>query len=319
MKVVFMGTPEFAQRPLAELCSSDHQISAIVTGCDKQSGRGRKLLPTPCRQEAEKHGIPVLTPGSLRSKKLYASLDALGADIFIVCAFRILPRSLFDLPRLGSINIHTSLLPKYRGAAPINRALINGDTETGLSSFFLNDSVDTGDLIDQMKISIRPDDNFDSLHDRMSAQAGQFLLKTLDMIESGNYQPIPQDESKVSLAPKLEPADGLIDFDQPAATVVNFVRGMSTRPGAYTCFRGKKLKIYACIVHPEENPAPAKPGEIVGIKKRLLVSCKDSIIELLQVLPEGKKVMDGVSFINGQRLQAGEVLEELAQGSKEKI
>ncbi|MEW5797306.1 MAG: methionyl-tRNA formyltransferase, partial [Candidatus Zixiibacteriota bacterium] len=220
-------------------------------------------------------------------------------------AFRILPPRLFELPKLGAINIHASLLPKYRGAAPINWAIINGETETGLTSFFLKREIDTGDMILQTKVPVAPTDTFDSLHDRLAELAGPFTLETLDLIQGGKSNPIPQDDTVATPAPKIHPGDALINFDQPAYRVANFVRGMATKPGAYTFFRGQKLKVHFARV-PEQTIESAAPGTITANKKALWVACRDSMVELTKVVPAGKKEMDGVSFINGFRPKAGE-------------
>lgn len=306
-----MGTPEFARTPLACLCTSKHQVLAVVTGQDKQSGRGRLLMPTPCRQEAERRNLPVFTPISLDDNELYESLKALDPDLFVVTAFRILPEKLFNLPRLGSINIHASLLPKYRGAAPINWALINGEKETGLTSFFLKKKVDCGDMILQEKVAIADDDNFDSLYARLSEMAGPFLMKTLDIIESGQCRPLSQENVKASRAPKITPFDALIDFGFPAEKVRNFIRGLATRPGAYTFFRGGKVKIFAVALNDSPTDEHLRPGSVIHNRKKLLVRCDRSVIEILRLLPEGKKEMDGISFINGFKPQTGEVFGEI--------
>ena len=307
MKIVFMGTPEFARAILEKLIDSDHEILAVVTGADKPAGRRRALTPTVVRKLAEEHKHPVLMPKSLKDDSLYQSLAALEADLFVVAAFRILPPRLFELPRLGAINIHASLLPKYRGAAPINWAIINGETETGLTSFFLKQKVDTGDMILQTKVTIAPTDTYDSLHDRLADLAGPFTLETLALIEKGKIRPIAQNDAVATPAPKIHPDDALIDFNQPSAKVANFIRGMATKPGAYTFFRGEKLKVH--FARPsEQKPGASTPGSILSNKKALLVQCHDSVVELTRVVPAGRKEMDGVSFINGFRPQAGESL-----------
>lgn len=314
MNVVYMGTPAFARLPLVDLCDSTHRVLAVVTGQDKAIGRGRKILPTPVKAEAEQRGIPVLTPKTLKSKKLREQLARLDADLFVVVAFRILPEALFTVPKIGSINIHGSLLPKYRGAAPINWALINGETETGLSAFFLKQTVDTGDVINQHRLEIRPEDTFDSLYTRMAEYAGPFLIETLDRIEAGDVTPLPQDDAVASAAPKLTPEDGLIDFGFPAANVVNFVRGLSSKPGAYTWFRGRKVKILGARFREESadettlSDRGIRPGTILADRKRLLVACARSVVEITRLVPEGKKEMDGQSFINGMRPEVGEIL-----------
>ena len=314
MKIVFMGTPEFARNPLVCLANSEHEVLAVVTGPDKRVGRGRQLVPTPCKAEAVERSIPVLTPGSLKSAKLREQLAEFDADLFVVVAFRILPESLFGLPKLGSINVHTSLLPKYRGAAPINWVLVNGESETGLTSFFLKKRVDAGDMILQERISISQDDNYDSLSERMSELAGPFLLKSLTMIGSGQSSPIRQDESLATPARKLEPKDGLIRFDRPVMTVHNQIRGMTSRPGAHTGFRGKMVKIRqarpveAGSVPTGDIPYGSQldPGIIIPNRKRLMVSCSDGVLEITSLVPEGRKQMDGVSFINGFKPLEGE-------------
>jgi methionyl-tRNA formyltransferase len=307
MNIVYMGTPAFAVSPLVHLDQSHHHIQAVVTGQDKPAGRGRKLMPTPVKMEAERRNIPVLTPRTLKSRKLRESLAELHPDLFVVVAFRILPEELFTVPSMGSINVHGSLLPKYRGAAPINWALINGETETGLSSFFLKPDVDTGDVIYQQKIEIHDSDTFDSLYLRMSQMAGPFLLKTLELLEQGKATPVPQDDSRASRAPKLTSEDALIDWGFPARQVTNFVRGLSSKPGAYTLFRGRKVKILGCEPTDREISPDTRPGSILPVKKDLQVACAGSAVRITRIVPEGKKEMDGLSFINGFQPQPGEI------------
>ena len=306
-----MGTPEFARPPLVCLCDSKHELLAVVTGRDKKAGRGRQLLPTPCRKEAERRRLPVFTPASLDDDELFRALEALKPDLFVVAAFRILPEKLFSLPRLGSINIHASLLPRYRGAAPINWALINGETETGLTSFFLKKKVDCGDIILQERVPVSDDDDFDSLYEKLSQLAGPFLLRTLDVIEKGVCQPLEQVTAEATRAPKITPFDALIDFGFPAGKVRNFIRGLATKPGAYTYFRGRKVKLFTCAVADGEFEKGLRPGTVIPAKKKLLIQCADSAIEILRILPEGKKEMNGLSFLNGFKPRAGEVFGDI--------
>ncbi len=318
MKVVFMGTPEFACKPLACLVQSDHEVVAVVTRPDERSRRGGEMRPTAVKREALRHGLPVLTPAKLKSKSLREELRAFDPDIFVVVAFKILPRSLFTLPPRGSINIHASLLPKYRGAAPINWALIKGETETGLSSFVLNESVDTGDLVLQETVPISGQDTFDSLYSRLSEKAGPFCVRSLERLESDNFEPIPQDHGAATPAPKLTPGDATIDWDRPASDVRNFVRGMSSVPGAYTFFRDNKVKVLECRVANDIEASPdTSPGMILPHKKRLLVQCSGSAVELTRVVPQGKKEMDGLSFKNGLRPEDGERFGEIPKGFQE--
>ena len=306
-----MGTPAFACQPLLALHNSQHEVLAVVTGPTKRRGRRGKACPTDVCCSAQDLGLTVLTPKSLRSKKLHEQLRALGPDLFVVVAFRILPESLYTLPRLGSINIHGSLLPKYRGAAPVNWALINGERETGLTSFALNRQVDTGNIILQQSIAIDDNENFDSLYERLSKMSGPFLLRTLEQIEKPDFKPLEQDDTAATPAPKLTSEDGLIDFGLPAGRVKDFVRGLSTKPGAYTFFRDAKLKVLACKVADAVCSQAARPGSLIHNRKRLLVQCAGSTVELTQVVPCGKKAMDGVSFINGLRPIDGELLGEI--------
>ena len=310
-----MGTPRFACKPLACLAESHHELLAIVTGPDEPLPRGSKTCPTPVCQEALDRGLMVFKPRSLKDKKLFYLLKELEPDLFVVVAFKILPRKLFTLPRLGSINVHGSLLPKYRGAAPINWALINGEKETGLTSFILNEKVDTGNIILQEKITIDKNDTFDSLYARMSERCGPFLLKTLERLGDKNFEPLVQDHSLSSPAPKITSENAMIDFGFPARNVVNFVRGLSSVPGAYTFFRGKRVKILGCSFvdedSVEETKSPARPGTIIPHKKKLLIQCAGSVIEVSKIMPQGKNVIDGSSFINGYRPMKGEWFGEI--------
>lgn len=310
MKIVFMGTPEFAYAILESLVESSHEILAVVTGRDKPVGRKRQMTPTVVRQLAEHHGLPVLMPRSLKDEELRDELAALEADLFVVAAFRILPPQLFELPKLGAINIHASLLPRYRGAAPINWAIIKGEDETGLTSFFLKKKVDTGDMILQQKVDIASTDTYDSLHARLAELAGPFTLRTLKLIEAGDSEPVAQDDAEACPAPKIQPEDAEIDFDQPSGKVTAFIRGMATRPGAFTLFRGQKLKVHGAMPSEIGGDATATPGTIVPHRKKLQVQCREGVVELTLVVPAGKKEMDGGSFINGFRPRAGESFEK---------
>lgn len=316
MKIVYMGTPAFACPPLAALAESKHEIAAVVTGCDKKAGRGKKICCSEVADLAEQLHLRVLKPESLKDDELYDQLKAIAPDLIVVIAFRILPKKLFSLPKLGSINIHGSLLPKYRGAAPINWALINGETETGLSAFYLKQKVDTGDVINQIAISIENNDNFDSLYDKLSQQASSFLLDTINLIENNEAKPIPQDDQLATPAPKIMPFDALIDFGFPAEKVNNFIRGMATKPGAYTYFRDKKLKIIDAAPIDYADADHSRPGSIIKIKKQLVVQCANSALEIKQVIPEGKKQMDGCSFINGFKPEPGEIMGEMPKESE---
>ena len=301
-----MGTPEFACAPLTALQNSEHTIVAVVTGPDKPAGRGKNLRASAVKEQAEQFGLPVLTPESLKSEEFYQELKKIAPDLIVIVAFRILPERIFSLPKFGSINIHGSILPKYRGAAPIQWALINGEKETGLSSFLLKSKVDTGDIILQQKTNIDDKENFDSLYNRLSQMAGPFLLDSIKKIESKDFKPARQDESLSTPAPKLKSSDALINFEKSAVKVHNLIRGLATRPGAFTFFRGKKIKVYASQLSDKTPENSAQPGSILSDKSQLLVQCDESVLELTRLLPEGKREMDGRSFLNGYRPESGE-------------
>lgn len=313
-----MGTPEFACAPLASLIASDHDVAAVVTRPDERAPRGGRMRPTPVKKLALQHELTVLTPAKLKSNRLREELTDLRPDLFVVVAFKILPRSLFTLPRLGSINIHASLLPKYRGAAPIHWALINGETETGLSSFVLNEKVDTGDLVAQQRVPVSREDTYDSLYARLSELAGPFTVQSVDRLGDKNFEPLPQAHHQATPAPKITPADAMIDWGLPAEHVYNFVRGLCSVPGAYTFFRGRKVKILACEpVSDVEVGRDTPPGTILPHRKRLIVQCAASAVELTRVVAEGKKEMDGMSFLNGLRPAEGERFGEIPKAFQE--
>ncbi len=316
MNLVFMGTPDFARRPLVYLNNSTrHNVVAVVTGPDKKSGRGKKIMPTAVKEAAQELSLPILTPANLKSDDFLAEIKSFGADIFVVVAFKILPEKLFTIPRHGSINLHGSLLPKYRGAAPINWALINGESETGLTTFVLKKKVDTGNIICQEKINIADDENFDQLYIRMSEKSGRVIEKSLDLIETGNFEPAMQDNSLATPAPKITPFDCLIDWGFPSDNIINFIRGTSSVPGAYTYYNGSKLKIFRAIGTDYKPEANTRPGTVMPEKKRLLVAVAGGAVEILELLPQGKKKMTGSQFINGYQ-PVGTILGERLKDKK---
>lgn len=318
MKIVFMGTPEFARRPLEYLYSGlsgkKHEILVVVTGPDQKSGRGLKLIPTPVKSASQALGIPLLTPISLKDESFLSEIKEFEADVFVVVAFKILPEKLFSIPKFGSFNLHGSLLPKYRGAAPINWALINGETETGLTTFFLKKKVDTGNIIYREKISIEPEETFDELYTRMSKQAGPVIEKTLDLIETGNFELLAQDNSTATPAPKIKPADTIINWDSSAVSITNFIRGLSAIPCARTFLRGKQVKIQkgkVAKIQTEteiETEKNLQPGQIIKNKHKLLVSTAKGVVEISELQPEGKAKMSGDQFLRGYQPREKELL-----------
>lgn len=303
-----MGTPGFACAPLSVLARSAHDLLAVVTVPDKPAGRGRRLTPCEVKLRALDLGIPVLQPENLRDDAFLNRMAALQADLYAVIAFRILPKKLYGIPPRGAINIHASLLPKYRGAAPINHALLNGETETGLTSFFLAKEVDTGDVISRTATSIGPDENFSSLEARLSEMAGPFLLDTLELITAPGFAPARQDTSQATPAPKITPDDCLIDWTRSDDRVHNQIRAFSERPGAFTFLDDLQIKILGSR-RCESNDLPAlEPGEFHVGNRRLYVGTGGRPVQITILQPEGKKAMDAASFINGYRIKAHQKL-----------
>jgi methionyl-tRNA formyltransferase len=300
-----MGTPQFAVPAFEKLLNSGHQILAVVTAPDKPRGRGQVLSSTPIKEAARKANLPVLQPTNLKSQAFLEMLKQFNPELNAVVAFRILPEAVFTLPKLGSINLHASLLPAYRGAAPINWAIINGESKTGLTTFLLKKQVDTGDILMQKEIAIAPDDDFGSLHDKMAAVGADLLLETIDALEQGQSKPIAQNNMPATAAPKLTPQTGSIDWNRPARKVHNLIRGLSPFPGAYTNLAGKKLIILKSAIL--ENFKQASPGTITvaDSKTGLEVACKEGALSILLLKPEGKKAMGSAEFIRGHHVEAG--------------
>ncbi|NMC43238.1 MAG: methionyl-tRNA formyltransferase [candidate division Zixibacteria bacterium] len=302
MNVVYMGTPEFACFPLTTLIGSHHKVLSVVTGPDKPAGRGHKTIPGPVKTLALEYDLPVYQPQSLKDDAFIQSMASLGADLFVVIAFRILPENLYRLPRCGAINIHASLLPKYRGAAPIHHALKNGETTTGLTSFFLTRRVDEGAMIAQTSTPIDPDENYSSLSGRLSRMAGPFLLETLEKIAEPGFEPSRQNDSLATPAPKIHPEDGLIDWRMERRRIHDHIRAFSERPGAFSFLGDLQVKILQSTLAAESSPAHLEPGRLAAKGRRLFVGAGDGPLGLLRVQPEGKRVMDGAAFINGYRI-----------------
>ncbi len=296
MKIIFMGTPDFAVPSLKILFESEHKISAVVTAPDKERGRGQKISFTPVKEFALKNNIPVLQPEKLKDQKFINELKKISADIFVVVAFRILPKEVFTIPPKGSFNLHGSLLPKYRGAAPIQWALIKGEKETGVTTFKLEEKVDTGNIYLQEKIKIEDEDNFGTLHDKMSFAGAGIVLRTVELIGSGNFQLEKQDDSRACPAPKITKETAKIEWNKSAEEIHNLVRGISPYPGAHFYFRDKQIKIYKTKISETEN---LKPAEIKQTKKELFIGCGKGTIEILELQQEGKKRMKAEEFLRG--------------------
>ncbi len=305
MKVVFFGTPEFAARTLKKVLLSRHEITGVVCGPDRRKGRGRKVVLHEVKQVALEKKLSIFQPEDLKDEGFLRELRGLNADFFCVVAFRILPEKVFEMPPRGCVNLHASLLPQYRGAAPINWAIINGETETGLTTFFIRKKVDTGEIIMQRKIAVGPDETFGELHDRMADLGGGLLVETMDRIELGKYETSIQENSEATKAPKIYPELGKIDWGCSANEIHNLVRGLSPKPAAYTFHDGAKIAILKTRI--AKYGEKAGPGEIVFIdgEKGLVVGCGDGTLEILQAKPESRKAMSGAEFIRGQRIEKG--------------
>ncbi|MDP2363288.1 MAG: methionyl-tRNA formyltransferase, partial [Ignavibacteria bacterium] len=294
MKIVFMGTPDFSIPSLKILLENNNEILSVVTTPDKERGRGQKITFTAVKQFAIENNIPVLQPVKLKDDDFISELKNLKPDLFVVVAFRILPKEVFEIPKYGSFNLHGSFLPKYRGAAPIQWALINGDAETGLTTFKLAEKVDTGNIYLQEKIIINPDDNFETLHDRMSLLGAELVLKTVQLIENGNYELKQQDDSLASPAPKITKETCLIDWHISAEEIHNLVRGLSPHPAAFFILNSKIIKIYKTDVIDNIN---LKPFEIHQTKTELIIGCGKDALRLLEIQQEGKKRMSAEEFL----------------------
>ena len=292
-----MGTPDFSIPSLKSLIESKHEVVAVVTTPDKERGRGQKITFTAVKEFALEHNLPVLQPEKLKNNPQFVEeLKKYNADLYVVVAFRILPVEVFSIPPKGSFNLHGSMLPKYRGAAPIQWALINGENETGLTTFKLAEKVDTGNIYLQKKVEIKPDDNFESLHDRMSEFGSRVVLKTVDMIDSGNYELKSQDDLLASPAPKITKEICKIDWNKPAKEIHNLIRGLSPIPGAYFEFKDKIVKVYKSEVIERDN---LKPFQIHQTKTELIIGCGKNALNILELQQQGKKRMGIEEFLRG--------------------
>jgi methionyl-tRNA formyltransferase len=294
-----MGTPDFAIPPLLALHGSDHQVGLIVTQPDRPQGRGRKLNPPPVKKIALKLGYEVYQPFEFNSDEAKERLLQIQADLFVVVAFgTILPPNYLEIPALGAINIHASLLPRHRGAAPIHWAILKGDQETGVTTMQLNAGMDTGDILLRAKTPILADDTARSLHDRLSEMGGQLILKTISGLLDDKIGPIAQDESAATYAPMLQKKDGEIDWDQPSATLSRFIRAMDPWPGAYTFCDGKRIKVFKAA--PRAYPVSKPPGTVLqGFVNELLIATKDGALSILELQEASGKRLAVKNYLCG--------------------
>lgn len=307
-----MGTPDFAVEPLKTLVEAGKDVVAVVTMPDKPAGRGHKLQFSPVKEYALKAGIPVLQPENLKSPDFLQELASYNADLQIVVAFRMLPEAVWSMPKYGTFNLHASLLPRYRGAAPINWAVINGDKETGITTFFLKHEIDTGNIILQEKVAIDEEDNAGDVHDKLMYLGADLVLKTLKMIEEDNVITRPQDDAQASPAPKIFKDTAKLDFDKCAADIRNLVRGMAPYPAAWFNIKlqdGNESMMKIFKVSTEEKNHNYSVGTILTDGKKMLkIACKDGFINLLEVQMAGKKRMVAEDLMRGTNLVGATII-----------
>lgn len=310
MKILFMGTPDFALFSLRALVEAGENIIGVVTQPDKPKGRGYTLTPPPVKVYATEKGIPVYQPNTLRGEEFANLLAELAPDLIIVVAYgKILPANVLEFPKYGCINVHGSILPAYRGAAPMQRAIMEGQHETGITTQMMADGIDTGDILLISKVTIQENDNFETIHDKLGVCGAETLLKTLDELRAGTLARTKQDDSLATYAAKIEKSDCLIDFTKSANEVHNQIRGLSPIPLAFTYTPdGKMLKVTATEVAKREGTlAPA--GTVLSLSGgKIEVACGCGSVFILSVLPEGKKRMAAADFINGRKIAVGDVL-----------
>lgn len=304
LKIVFFGTPEFARESLRRITEQGYNVVGVVTMPDKPAGRGHKLLQSPVKEFALEHNLELMQPVSLKAPEFVDKLRSLGADLFIVIAFRMLPEVVWQMPPRGTFNLHASLLPRYRGAAPINWAVINGDTKTGVTTFFLKHEIDTGDIIDQIAVDILPEENVGDVHDKLMELGASLTIKTIDGIINGTLKPVSQDclvkDVEPTPAPKIFKETCRISWSQPAVKVHNLVRGLSPYPAAWTVLANGNdeitVKIFETSVEGVTNVAP---GTLSLQKNRMMIACGDRWLEIKQLQAAGKKRMTAAEFLRG--------------------
>lgn len=305
MRIVFMGTPDFAAAILERLISTGRNVVGVFSQPDKPVGRKQIIEPTPVKKLASEHGIPVFQPAKMKDGTALEMMKSLSPDIAVVAAYgRILPKELLDVPPLGCVNVHGSLLPKYRGAAPIQWSVINGDKITGVTTMYMAEGMDTGDMILKLETEIGEDETAGELFDRMAALGADSIEKTLELFDNGAVPRTPQSEAEATMAPMLKKEMGELDFGKSAEEIHNLVRGLCPWPVAFTYVDGKSVKIYKAD---RVEGYSGAPGELLD-EKRFIVGCRDGAVELSIVQPEGKKQMSGGDFIRGKRLAKGKVI-----------
>lgn len=303
LRVIFLGTPDFAVASLKALLDNGIHIVAVVTAPDKPAGRGMKLQQSPVKQYAVSRNIPVLQPVKLKSPEFIDELKSYKADLQVVIAFRMLPEAVWNMPRLGTINLHASLLPDYRGAAPINWAIINGETKTGVSTFLLKHEIDTGDVIQNQEVEITPEMNAGQLHDLLMHIGADVIVRTVQAVAENNYKPIPQENDSQKHAPKLFTADCRIDWSKPGMEIYNKIRGLDPYPGAFTEVNRSILKIYESVFEPGSHTVKVGTMETgQGKTPYIRFAVENGWIYAISVQLEGKKRMKAEELLRGWRV-----------------
>lgn len=302
-----MGTPEFAVPSLTALVDAEYAPVAVATGPDRPRGRGQEVTPTPVKRAAQEAGIDrILQPEDVTDPAFAEAVAGLEPDVIAVVAYKILPPEVFTTAKKGAFNLHGSLLPKYRGAAPINHAIMAGETETGVTTFFLEPSVDTGDIILQKRMSIGPNETAGEVHDRMKELGGEAVVETVRQIDEGTVETRPQNDDEATPAPKIHDEDCEIPWEQPAEDVHNHVRGLSPYPGAWTMHEGTRLKLYRT----QRGEGMGAPGEVIEADNRLIVACETGAVDVLTLQQPGRNRLDAADFLNGYTLSEGARLGE---------
>ncbi len=307
MKVIFMGTPDLAKVVLEALINSDNEVQAVVTQPDKPKGRGYELTPPPVKVCALENGIEVYQPTTLKNGEMQPIIDQYKPDAIIVVAYgKILPPYVLEFGGYGCINVHGSLLPEYRGAAPIQRAIIDGKTKTGITIMKMDNGLDTGDMLTRAEVEISPEDNFETMHDKLAEAGGKLLVETLEMLEKGEITPEKQDDSLSNYAKKIEKSDCLLDFSEDAYSIWCRIRGLSPIPLAFAYLNGKMVKFISAEY--SEKDRNGAEGEVVSLEGgKIEIACGKGSILLTRLLPEGKGRMDSLGFINGRRVSVGDI------------
>lgn len=310
MRILFMGTPDFASECLKKVYSHpEAEIVGAVTQPDKPKGRGMKMIAPPVKVFAEEMGIPVYQPATLKDGTFEDELKDLDPELIIVAAYgKILPNYIIDYPKYGCINPHASVLPRHRGAAPINRAIMEGDSITGVTAIYIDSGIDTGDMILKLETEITDDDDAGTLHDRLAEMGGEAMCRTIDMILSGSVMRTAQSDDGATYAAKIMKEDCKADFNRSARDVFNFIRGLSPYPGAITKTQdGKLLKLTGAHMS-DKNNGGAVPGTVISLDGAICVSCGDGVVEITAVIPEGKGRMSAADYIRGRKISVGDVL-----------